>query len=192
MWTGLCWPEAEINQIWSWPGPAHRVEVGANPDVPDWNFGVPPGKLAGSGFPLRFTLFSQLCLGGLAGPRDPVVGWMDRPPHKPSPPSGQARGATTLNSGKPSPTASTACPSLPLWTRRSFAATEVRTALGKAQPHRWGPWGEGVCWRTCSQSPGRAFPGVWAWMSPPLASVRLYCLLLWPQHCAWNLEVSFL
>lgn len=72
MWTGLCWPEAEINQIWSWPGPAHRVEVGANPDVvPDWNSGVPPGKLVGSRFPLRFTLLSQLCLGGLGGAQRP-------------------------------------------------------------------------------------------------------------------------
>ncbi|VCW67091.1 unnamed protein product [Gulo gulo] len=44
-----------------------------------------------------------------------------------------ARDATTLNCGKPLPTASTACPSLPSWMRRSSAATE-------ACPQTCSPW----------------------------------------------------
>lgn len=47
----------------------------------------------------------------------------------------QAGDATTSSSGRPSQTVSIVCPSLPLWTRRSFVVMEVGVALfGDRQP----------------------------------------------------------
>lgn len=89
-------------------------------------------------------------------------------PHEASSCPPQARDATTLNCGKPLPTASTACPLLPLWTRRSSAATEVSVALGHMSkeylgrsspgPHPWGPRTRLAAGGLYSQSPGTALP----------------------------------
>ena len=61
----------------------------------------------------------------------------------PTPSALQASGGTTSSSGRPSPTASTVCPSPPSWMRRSSAATEVGTALPGVSGRRRG--GSGGC-----------------------------------------------
>lgn len=123
-------------------------------------------------------------------PSPPVSGGPRGPPHEPSPSPGQASGATTLNCGKRSPTASTACPSPPSWTRRSSAATEVRAlAPAEGDPGK-SPWGPG-------EAAGEdALPAVWAQTLLiagrfPARGVRLHSPRWWPQHCAWGLPAPF-
>lgn len=208
--TGFCQPEAEINQTSSWPG----LLPGWGWVVLDWNSGSCGlscfrilGRLIGSGdggggrLFLSATACSQLCLdcppSALEGPETQAGCAADRPPEA-SRCSRQARDATTLNCGKPLPTASTACPLLPSWTRRSSAATEVRVALGTCLGRKspWatspgalgGGWGLGGCipgsprapalFVTSSRKPPPPLPST-LFHSPPALALALCvdCLL---------------
>lgn len=217
LWTGFCQPEAEINQTSSWPG----LLPGWGWVVLDWNSGscglscfrilrrlVGSGDGGGGRLFLSATACSQPCLdcppSALEGPETQAGCAADRPPEA-SRCSRQARDATTLNCGKPLPTASTACPLLPSWTRRSSAATEVRVALGACLGRKslWatspgalgGGWGEGfqalpglrLCLSLLPGSPRHPSP-VLLFHSPPLWPWRCAGTVSFVQRALWSLR----